>query len=173
MTLVASCIVADPPEYRVPGRTRPVLNVYSAVPPTTKVLLVFTPKPGMGQSTAVRFNVPIQSEDAGEYLRALFFLDYGTPGESKLLGQTIPPSTYDNTGRSATLPWVPTRVSAGCHFVTLVVAHTSSFQTNDDDHLDTAKADEDAALVTWTVNVDPTDNVNTLPNCPSSVATVQ
>ncbi|HKO47058.1 MAG TPA: hypothetical protein VJV79_05005 [Polyangiaceae bacterium] len=164
MLIAQSCIVADPPEYRAPIQTRPVPNVYSAAPTTTKVLVVFR------DNSTIRFNVPIQSEDAGEALRALFFLDYGTLDQRKLQGQTISASTFDNTGRAATLDWIPMQVSAGCHFVTLVVAHGSSFQSNNDDLLDPSKADEDASLVTWTVNMYPTDDLNTLPNCPSSVA---
>ncbi len=122
----------------------------------------------------VKFNVPVQSEDAGEALRALFFLDYGTPAQLKLVGKTIPASTFDNMGRTATLDWVPINVTTGCHFVTLVVAHSSSFQSIDDDHLEPSKADDDASLVTWTVNMNPpTDGENTLPNCPSSVGAVQ
>ena len=39
---------------------------------------------------------------------------------------------------------------------------------------DASKAVEDAALLTWTVNVDPpSDGVNTLLNCPSSTSPVQ
>ncbi len=171
MLVAQSCIVADPPEYRVPVQTRPVLNVYTAAPTTTKVLVVFPDNPGSTPNVPVRFNVSIQSEDAGEALRALYFLDYGTLGQRKLVGQTIAASTYDNTGRSATLQWVPANVTDGCHFVTLVVAHASSFLTSNDDHLDPNRADDDAALVTWTVNMDPPpDDVNTLPNCPSSTS---
>jgi hypothetical protein len=169
MLVVESCIVADPPEYRTPVRTRPVLNVYSAAPTTTKVLVVDN-MIGPTRNVPIRFNVPIQSEDAGEDLRALFFLDYGTSSQDELLGKTIAASTYDNTGRAATLTWTPNRVSDGCHFVTLVVAHVSTFLADDDDRLDPSKADADASLLTWTVNMNPpADSQDTLPNCPSGV----
>jgi len=176
MLLAQSCIVADPPEYKTPGRTRPVLNAFKAVPETTKVLVVYTGK------VATSFSVPVRSEDAGEDLRALFYLDYEVQpgdmnrGESPLNSQKITASTYANTSREATYPWLPTKqsVSAGCHFVTLIVAHRSSFQSSDENHLDASKAVEDAALLTWTVNVDPpSDGVNTLLNCPSSTSPVQ
>lgn len=165
MLFAESCIVADPPEYRAPGQTRPLLDVYGAVPPATRVLVV-----DKHASNVIQFNVSVQSEDAGEDLRAVFFLDYGTAGELRLVGQTISASTYDNTARAAKLPWRPISVSDGCHFVTLVVAHVNSFQPNNDDHLDLTKAGDDASLVSWTVNVNPSsDAPNTLANCPSPV----
>jgi hypothetical protein len=165
MLVVQSCIVADPPQYKAAGQTRPELNSYSAVPPTTKPLVVLTKPPATG--APVGFSVPVRSEDAGEALRALYFLDYQTSVQNKLVGITIPASTYDNTNRTAPLVWPPAGTSAGCHFVTLVVAHTGSFLESDDERLDPTVADEDASLLTWTVNVDPTDGENTLLNCPS------
>ena len=72
--------------------------------------------------------------------------------------------------------WTPLQapqVSAGCHFVTLVVAHEGTFLDSNDDRLDPSKADADASLLTWTVNVDPTDGQNTLLNCPPSVGVSQ
>ena len=112
------------------------------------------------------------SSDLGEDLRAIFFLDYGSARQSKLLGRTIPASTYENKTRAAELPWlpiVPMDVAPGCHFVTLVVAHESSFLSSNDERLDPTKAPDDASLLTWTVNIDPSpDAPNTLVNCPSS-----
>lgn len=165
MMLVAeSCIVADPPEYRAPGQTRPVLNVYSAVPTATWALVVF---PGM----KTPFTVQVRSEDAGEDLRAIFFLDYQLPGESKLISKSITASTYDNTGRNITYDWFPQKDKTGCHYVSLVVAHRNSFkQQEDDDHLRPEAAAEDAAIVTWTVNINPQGDPNTLNNCPSGPA---
>jgi hypothetical protein len=53
--------------------------------------------------------------------------------------------------------------------LTLVVAHETSFNGADQDHLDTSKASDDAAIVNWWVNADPTpENLHTLTNCPVS-----
>jgi len=165
MTLGAgSCIVADPPEYRAPGQTRPVLNVYSAVPTATRILVVYTNK------VPTQFTVQVRSEDAGDELRGVFFLDYQVhPGESPLNGFTLPASTYDNTGREASFAWTPVKgvVTDGCHFVSLIVAHSDSFLSNDNTHLDPRRADDDAAIVTWTVNVNPPPDMS-LVNCPTN-----
>jgi hypothetical protein len=171
MLFSQGCIVADPPEYRAPGQTRPELNVYSAVPTAIQALTVYSNPP-----VATNISVPFRSEDAGEQLRALFFLDYQVPkagetqpGQDRLVGQTIPPSTYDNTDRAISHLWLPD-TTPGCHFLTLIVAHRSSFLDSNEDRLDPRKADEDAAMVTWTVNVDPADG-RTLINCPSTGTT--
>jgi len=160
------CIVADPPEYRSPQQTRPVLNMYSAVPPATHALVLSST---VQNNTPTRFTVQVRSEDAGEDLRALFFLDYQLPGQRKLGGKQISASTYLDTGRDIRFDWAPDKKDAGCHFATLVVAHTDSFLKDiDDDKLDPAKADDDAALATWTVSVDPPANF-ALENCPSPI----
>jgi len=173
MLFAGSCIVADPPEYRAPGQTRPVLNMYSAVPTATQALVIDA---STGAHAALSFTVQVRSEDAGEPLRAVLFLDYqmkagidpNHKGEDILVPKTIPASTYDNVGRFFTHTWQPMNVK-GCHFLTLVVAHRSTFQENVDElHLDPRYADDDAALVTWTVNVvtSATDET-TLASCPS------
>lgn len=175
MLFVGSCIVADPPEYRAPGQTRPVLNMYSAAPTQTQLLVVDA---SQGRNPTVNFSVQVRSEDAGEPLRAVFFLDYQMKsrtdppqlGEFNLATKTIPASTYDNVGRFFSFPWLPTsspKVS-GCHYLTLIVAHRSSFQEESEVHLDPRFADDDAALVTWTVNVLTSPaNETTLASCPA------
>src|SRR6478735_10198698 len=114
MLFSQSCIVADPPEYRSPQQTRPVLNMYSAVPPATHTLVVSSQ---VQNNPPTAFTVQVRSEDAGEDLRALFFLDYQLPGQSKLVGLPIPASTYDNVNRNIKWPWTPSKDKPGCHFL--------------------------------------------------------
>jgi hypothetical protein len=164
MTLVTSCVVADPPQYSDPVRTRPELSSYSAKPPISLVVIIPTPSPA-----TPTFKVPIRSEDAGETLLANFWLDYGSAKQKFINSQFIPPSTYnDTTDRFITFLW--TNVSAddaGCHTFSMVVAHVSSFPTNPQD-LDPVKGDQDGALISWWVNVNPAaDSLYNLVNCPS------
>jgi len=162
MAFASSCIVADPPEYRTALQTRPVLDVYSAAPTATHALTVLTQP-----ATIHNFSVPFRSEDAGEELRALFFIDYEMPGEDRLNSQKIPPSTYDNESREWKYPWIPS-TTPGCHYLTLVMAHRSTFQDADEDELIPALAADDAAMVTWVVSVNPKDPASsTLENCPT------
>jgi hypothetical protein len=170
MPLLQSCIVADPPAYRAPVRTQPLLDSYKSVPLPQQLLVVYTT-----DQVGVSISVPVRSEDAGEDLQARFFLDYGVPSlERPLRGQRIPASTYDDTSRSASYDkWLP-RTTSGCHLLTLVVAHVSSYQLTDQDHLNRNTAGDDAATLTWLVNVNPApDQVNTLVNCPTPVLPVQ
>jgi len=150
MLFAGSCIVADPPEYRAPGQTRPVLNMYSAVPSATQALVIDA---SPGRHPSVNFSVQVRSEDAGEYMRAVLYLDYQMLGEDSLVTKRIDPSTYDNVGRFFTHTWVPKPLVRGCHFLTLVVAHVSTYQGDNEQELDPRYADDDAALATWTVNV--------------------
>ena len=161
--LASSCIVADPPEYQSPVRTRPVLDVYQASPTTSQVLVV-------NHNDLVKISVPLRSEDAGEQLTGVFLVDYNA-GSSGLLQnvQKIAASTYSNEARAVTLNWtVPSLPIAGCHLLSLIVAHESSFQANPSYVLNADAAIQDAAIISWWMNVDVKSGpVSTLENCPT------
>lgn len=166
------CIVADPPEYHNAVQTRPLLEVYKAVPATTGVV-VWTP---MSSAIGITFTVPVRSEDAGEYLRTLGVIDYGTTLTPRVINpQRLPPSTYDQS-RDINYTWLPTIGTSaqtpndnGCHVFSIVVAHESSFKNQDNNMLDPQKAGDDAAIVSWWTNINPPNNaVDTLTDCPET-----
>ncbi len=163
MLCSTGCIVADPPQYRDPVQTRPVLDTASAVPLAAQVLVVDSDK-----KVGVNFTVPVRSEDAGETLFARFVLDYGAASEDTLLPQKIPASTYADTSRSAKYTgWVPKANLKDCHVITLIVAHESTFTNRNFELLDPMKSGQDAAFLNWWVNIDPAlDAIQTLKNCP-------
>ncbi len=158
MLLATSCIVADPPEYQPPVRTRPALDVYQATPTTSRVLLV-------NKNDVVKISVPLRSEDNGEELTGVFLVDSGLLQNV----QTIAASTYANDQRAVTLDWtVPELPKHGCHLLSLIVAHKSSFKTNPNYVLDTNFANGDAAIINWWMNVDVDPSMaSTLENCPT------
>jgi hypothetical protein len=159
MLVAEACIVADPPEYREPVQTRPLLEVYKATPTIADIVVWTTGMP------LINFAIPVRSEDAGEALNAVEFTDYGTSKERFINGQTVPASTSD-LSRDIVFTWTPS-VTAGCHIFTLIVAHVSSFQKANNTHLDPTRAGDDAAIVSWWANINPPDNtVNTLMDCP-------
>jgi hypothetical protein len=163
MLVASSCILAPPPEYRDPVRSRPLLEVYKAVPSITDIVVWST---GM---MAIPFTIPVRSEDAGQDLIAYLVIDYGTgvATEKTLSSQRVPASTYDQS-RPLQFSWLP-NTSPGCHVISLVVAHFDSFLLKDQFHLDPAKAGDDAAIVSWWANINPlNDAANTLANCPQS-----
>src|SRR5690349_20710558 len=74
-----SCIVADPPEYSSAVQRAPELDLYNASPAILKILEVTA-------NQVVPINVPVRSEDAGEQLVALLFLDYGATATNSPVG---------------------------------------------------------------------------------------
>lgn len=166
MLVASSCILAAPPEFRDPVRSRPLLEVYKAVPPITDIVVWST---GM---MAIPFTIPVRSEDAGQDMIAYLVIDYGTgitteQALSPLSSQRVPASTYDQS-RDVSFRWLP-NTSPGCHVISLLIAHFDSFLPLDLFHLDPAKAGDDAAIVSWWVNINPpNDATNTLENCPRS-----
>ncbi len=135
--------------------------MYTANPTTSSVLVVNT-------NDQVPFSVPVRSEDAGEQLGAHFVVDYGA-GSSGLPQntQTVAASTYADTSREVTWTWKVPVLSSGCHLLSLVVAHLTSFEAADNDVLDPDKAVKDAAIINWWLNVNaPAESASTLINCP-------
>lgn len=172
MAFCQSCIVADPPEYREPVRTRPLLDTYSAVPSITQILTWNTGQPRIPISVGVR------SEDAGTGLSIRLFLDYGTPVEVLQNSRPLPASTYDQA-RKIEFDWLPiwrstippNSTSNTCHTLTLIVAHSDSFLQADDLHLDPSRAGDDAAIMSWWVNYNAADP-SSLSDCPSRLPSV-
>ena len=167
MVFCQSCIVADPPEYRDPVQTRPLLDAFSAAPPTSQVIN-WSPS-DLGP---IKFSVPVQSEDANQVLFVRFILDYGTDDQTVVSPQTYPASTYDDPSRVISYDWTPQR-KKDCHIMSLIVAHQPTFKGTDSNQLDPEKAKADAAIMNWWVNIDP-DNpaANTLANCPTTLPAV-
>lgn len=170
MFVVSSCIVADPPQFTDPVQTPPELNGYLASPPLSQVVTINTMSSGSATMlVGPTFTVPVRSEDAGVDLVAIFWQDYGSSSQRLINSQSVSASTYNDTGRSITsLPYTVDASLTGCHTVSLVVAHITSFEQKNNLQLDLTKAKTDAAIVTWWVNVDPSpDNLTTLVNCPT------
>ena len=162
MLVSQGCIVADPPQYREAVQTRPLLEVYEASPVTNDIVVWSTMSP------PITFSIPVLSEDAGHDLKAYAFTDYGVVGVERLVsGQTIPASTSEQS-REIAFVWRPD-VSNGCHIVTIIVGHESSFKANDITHLNPRTAGDDAAIVNWWAEINPDKNApNTLTNCPQA-----
>ncbi|HEY2410484.1 MAG TPA: hypothetical protein VGI10_30975 [Polyangiaceae bacterium] len=140
--LTPACILADAPQFVTPGQRAPVLDLFDAAPPILKVLTVKDGDP------PVLINIPVRSEDAGEQLFGVLWLDYGTL-QSQLEGVSrVSASTYDDSTRTVGHPWPADGLSSGCHRLSLLVAHESSFDGN----LQVIPARKsDVAIATWLV----------------------
>jgi hypothetical protein len=115
------------------------------------------------------FNVPVTSEDAGELVFGLAYLDYtkvNTPSSRSSFQNLakLPAGTLDDGPRPFTLNvladpnngWTP-----GCHRLTLILTHESNVEIGRSQIIDTP----DQAWAVWWLNVDA-DDPNVLENCP-------
>jgi hypothetical protein len=161
----SGCLVAEPPDFGVPKKTPPRLDLVHAEPPITQILNVST------DETATReFKVPVRSEDLGDPLIATLNLNYNTRWAQVVgIANFLYASTFDDETREITVPWL-VRASAGCQQLTLRVTHLSS--TGPDASV--AQGEKDIAIATWWLNVtDPTAPVPAkLDDCPANVGPV-
>ncbi|HEY4159966.1 MAG TPA: hypothetical protein VGM29_17765 [Polyangiaceae bacterium] len=140
--LIPACILADAPQFVTPGQRAPVLDLFDAAPPILKVLTVKDGDP------PVLLNVPVRSEDAGEQLFAVPWVDYGTPQQRLITVFRIGASTYDDSTRAVGYSWSADGLGSGCHRLSLLVAHESSFDSN----LQVISSRKsDVAIATWLV----------------------
>jgi len=152
----SGCIVADPPDYGEPQLTLPNIIGYSVDPPIFFPIRVTTP----GDPT--NFSMQIQSEDAGERLYIALFVDYGSSQQYFLDDLSHPATSFDKV-KPISFDQEFNRVSDGCHTLTMLVMHDSSWNNNANSP-DPARFRDDIAVLTWTlyVNVDE----NEPPACP-------
>lgn len=170
LTLFTGCIVADPPQYEEPKRTPPILSLSRAEPSPFWLVIVDRANSSVPGSDQLLVNVPVRSDDQGERIWYSLYVDYKAATRHLLIGnQFEPPSTIDDENRflEAKLT-IDGQVLAGCHQLTLVAAHESSWDlTTQQPFLDAPK--EDIAIATWWMNVDPEMNSDpyTLRSCPN------
>ena len=166
--LSTGCLVAEAPEYGAPEQTPPFINTTLVTPP---LFVVLEARP----RETIQLTVPFRSEDAGEALTASLWLDYNMPNQDPQGDHEKAPASLDDLDRSVTISWGPNSVPSGCHTLTLLLMHDSSY----DDVLDLPKEgrDTDVASVTWIVNkldsAVPAPGDAVLTNCPSAGGIVQ
>jgi len=160
------CIVAEPPDYGPAQRSS--IFMYSPRPnPWSLQVLSRTPTGSPPVAQTVKLGVTVRSEDAGEQLVALRYIDYNHTLTPQVDPRVLPPLTFDQERQiafditpRADLP-VP-----GCHTITIMAMHYSSWNQA------TKKFEgppEDLAQETWFVSVDDTpDGTIKVQDCPLS-----
>jgi hypothetical protein len=126
VSTLPSCLVDDPPPYAAPKQTPPRLDTVKALPLMNQILVA-------NKGESIPFLIPVESEDAGQKLSCLLFLDYtGSGGWDRLDGTPLAPATLDDPPRTISLHWdVPNSIVAGCHRITLRVTHEPNLNVND------------------------------------------
>jgi hypothetical protein len=149
--LTESCLFPAPPDYREPSKTRP--SLWGPIPAATEIQSV---------SSGELFNISVNvsSEDDGEGLGALFFLNYlvGTQRNTGFNWTTVEPGTQLQE-RHISMTWqIPEWPSPGtCEQLTLVVSHLSNFVNG------LPVNDADVDVVTWWLNIN--DSQSTISEC--------
>ena len=164
--LLAGCLAPTPTEFRKPEKTTPVLDLATALPVTTQLLLV-------NNGDAQPFRVKVRSEDDGDDVFGALHLDYGLKGGPRFTGglASLPPSTFEDTQREMAMIW-PVNATSGCHQLTMFVTHQLNFDVN---RQLPKNATVDTAIAVWWVHVDsdasdagPFD----MPPCPDPIPLV-
>jgi hypothetical protein len=164
MLSLTGCLIADPPQYEEPRRTPPFLDLDHAEPsPYWPVIVEKKP------SVDLQLKVLVRSDDQGEQLWFGLHVDYKANSHIFLKSLPIAPSTLDQPPRVISVGVdIDERFSPGCHQLTLLVAHHSSWDLDRGQPYPEAP-DDDLAIATWWMNVDPNvaDDPFSLLNCPN------
>lgn len=143
--LLDACLLPAPPEYREPEQTPPFL--WAPIPATTEVQSVKSGDP-------FDISVNLRSEDAGEDLVALLFLNYLVEGQQSgsLNWSSVKAGTLSEE-RHIGISWrVPERETPGtCEQLSLIVSHLSNFTNG------LPTNDADVAVLTWWLDINDTD----------------
>jgi hypothetical protein len=163
---LAGCLVAEPPPHPNPEQTPPVIDLNRTFPLVTQITL-------LRQGERQTFSAAVRSEDQGEKLIGLLFLDYSLRNPERFLqfGEARP-STFDDTSRRLGISWQVPPSERDCHQVTMLITHAGNldYQTG----IPQPILDSDVALATWWVNIIDPNATNAgdpydLENCPTRV----
>lgn len=145
----AGCLVSDPPKYEEPGLTPPFLDLVGTDPLPGRII-----QREQGTNPVISFKVPVRSEDNGENLWFSLYRNFSFSPNSLpvVANRRLPPGTFDETDRSISFDWtIDSSVYLGCHQLTLLVSHESTWNLN------LARPDPlasigDSAMAVWWLN---------------------
>jgi hypothetical protein len=163
-SLATGCLVAEAPEYGPAQQRPPVIGWENVTPSPYEVLVIDDTR----RSFEVR--VPVRSEDAGDPLQGVLWVDYGEPSGELFDENQIPASSFDDLERAYSTTWNwDARVTRRCgHTLTLLLMHRSNY--DDDDNIPNGNVPWDVASVSWQMNVYPEDDL-VIQVCPPSTTT--
>ena len=159
------CLVSDPPKYEEPGVTPPFLDLIQATPMPGRVIAR-----ERGTNATIKFDVPLRSEDNSENLWFALYRNFSiVPNNRPVFGPNkLPPGTFDETDRAIRFDWeIDETVGAGCHQLTLLVSHESTWDF-DLHRPHPLRGIGDSAMATWWLNHHAAgQDPNLLLNCPT------
>jgi hypothetical protein len=160
LSMLSGCLVEDPPLYTEPTQTPPRINFRLAEPAPGRIILVEKGDP-------ITFRIPVTSEDVGEPLTAVMFLDESTTPIPNFV--EIPGSTLDDLDRRIEIVYPGlAEVDFGCHRIKISVSHTDNLKL-----LGEPINQADVADAYWLMNVIDLaagDDSSILRNCPTGTS---
>ncbi len=161
--LTTGCLFPEPPEWEAPQKTRPQL-MDPDPSPTEIVSVVSTLVNPTGGASNLHIVVNERSEDNGEGLRAILFLNYNSKLDADVKFQNIfevAPGHLEEV-KSILMDWpIPLTDKVSCTPLTLIVTHESNVDKTAN-HFP-IKGDEDVSSITWWIAVNP---VSAIASCP-------
>ncbi|HVR21418.1 MAG TPA: hypothetical protein VMS65_17010 [Polyangiaceae bacterium] len=161
-SLATGCLVAEAPEYG-PAQQRPPVVGWENVKPSPYELQTIDETLG-----SLDIRVPVRSEDAGDPLQGVLWVDYGNVSSRKRFDEKqVPASSFDDLERAYSTTWIwDERVKKECgHTLTLLLMHRSNY--DDDKDIPNENVEWDVASVTWQMNVFPKE-LGIIQVCPST-----
>jgi hypothetical protein len=142
--LSESCLFPAPPEYQAPEPTPPFL--WDAIPATTRVQV-------LQSNETFKISVKLKSEDAGHDLWA-FTIPWYLVDKSPQVGKPfeVKAGTFAEE-RTVEAVWIVPELETSCLPLSLVVSHDNNFKGV------FPKEDSDAAVLTWWLAINGTDQV--------------
>lgn len=140
---LTGCIIAEAPDYGEPRRTTPVID-WKSVTPNPVYRLTVRP-----EDPPVPFTMTVRSEDAGQSLYAVPVLNWHIKDREEILRPfEVPARAADQPKNVRVELDLAALLPQGCHTITILVMHTSSFKAMTGLPID-GVADDDVASITW------------------------
>ncbi|RYZ06243.1 MAG: hypothetical protein EOO73_16375 [Myxococcales bacterium] len=148
--MLTGCLIDDPPPFAQPKRTPPRLEYHRARPPLDQVIVASTPD-------QLKFSIPVASEDAGEGLVSLLYVD-----EQFTNFKALPPSTLDDPRERLVLfTYTVPKLQGVCHKFKIRVGHASNLPDGDSAPLDS----DDLAEAYWLAYLNLPSDQSGAPDC--------
>jgi hypothetical protein len=146
-TLMSSCLITSTPDFGSVEQTPPFLLDASATPSSRDFLVIPADK------VFQEFSAEVRSEDAGEPVEVVLYIDYGVENGAGLPyrraivnNANVDAGSFDDAvPRIASSKWYPgiDPVVPGCHSFTLMVSHSFDNQTRCPSDV------SDSSQITW------------------------
>jgi len=161
--LTAGCIVPEAPEYGAPRQT-PVFVEADSIFPNPRSMQRYT----NAESNQAEFRMTVRSEDAGEELVSVLYVDYKHKGGYYIDHKNYKPQSFE---QERLISWTHAFPDSNigqlpeCHIFTVTVLHASGWDFENNKQIGTPP---DLAAVSWYARFNDDAETGLLADCPDS-----